>query len=64
MPYLLLDKKEIELILNKLANSNVVFEQNLTIYLKSVLSASDKPSWVSDPDSSSISKLLEDNSNL
>lgn len=64
MPTLILERKDIEFILNKIGTPVEVFEQNLIIYLQSILTASDKPAWINNPDSSSISKLLEDNSNL
>lgn len=64
MPTLMLDKKELQYILDKIGNPPDTFAQNLIIYLKSIISAPDKPSWISNPDSQSISKLLNDNSNL
>ena len=70
----MLDKKELEYIvtllsdrltlLDKTGNQPELFAQNLIIYLKSIISAPDKPSWTSNVDSHAIAKLLNDDSNL
>jgi hypothetical protein len=66
MPSLFLDKKDLiflQYLLKKETNLPL-FAQNLLIYITSIIDAPDKPAWINNPDSASISALLTDDSNL